>query len=401
MMRAVKPVPTLLLLALTACTATHAPPPPPEKPKAPVDSLIVDASLGKSDPRTTAKIAQSPFAYFRYTNRPFVDRVCRKWANVIPSMPQVHEHGDAHLEQYAVAEDSRGLSDYDASAIGPPVVDLARFATSLVLAMPGDPRAARNAVDALMAGYEQVLDDPTATMPEPIVAARLRARFAPTRREWLDTVQKLIRPTRREDMPRYEDGWSQLYAQIKQRYPTYDTAFFTVKAGGMLDMGIGSAHTEKFIARIEGPTKAPDDDVVIEAKAVEGDALGSCMTGQDLGAGRIVRGQSQMSRAPQKFLGAVTVNGRAFYTHSWLVHYTEVSVHDVRSGQELAELAQDVGMQLGLGHAKLADASRVPAQRAALMQAARLVAPTLADASVELSQDVIQAWMTFRGSLAP
>ena len=382
-----------LLLAATACAAT--PVAPPKR-----DPMVVDPKLAAENPRSAAKIAESAFAYFRYTNRPFVDRVCARWASTIPSMPTVHEHGDAHLEQYAVAEDSRGLADYDASALGPPIVDLARFSTSLVLAWPADPNGARSAVDAFMTAYARALDDPQANMPEPAAAARLRARFAPTRREWLDRMQRLIVPPRPEDLPRYRDGWNELVAQVRAQDPSIDPRFFALKVGGMLDMGIGSAHTEKFLARIEGPTTAPDDDVIIEAKAVDEGALGTCMRGADLGAVRIIRGQAQISRAPQRFLAAVNIHGRPFYSHAWLVHYTELAIGDVRSSTELAELAQDVGLQLGRGHAKLVDESNVPAQREALKRTAREIAPTLGEASIALAREVEQAWTTYRRSLA-
>ena len=363
------------------------------------DPLVVEAhALVRRRPEVARKIAKSPFAYFRYVNRPFVDLVCARYAGELAHMPLVHAHGDAHLEQYAVAEEGRGLADFDASALGPPVVDLARFATSLVLAAPSE-EAARTAIAALLRGYERALDDPTATVPEPDAASRIRSRFAVTRAEWLDRVEKLITPIPLEEMPKYRAGWQDFVGQMRARDPSIDPAFFTVKVGGHLESGIGSASAEKVLVRIEGPTSAPEDDLVMEAKAVEEGSLGSCMRGADLDATRVIKGQQRLSNAPQRFLAAVRIDGKPFYSHAWLVHYTELSLSDVQSPEELAQLAEDVGLQLGRGHAKQEDAAAVPVQRRALKAAAAELRPGLADVAVDLAHRVERAWETYRSQL--
>ncbi len=369
---------------------------PAKTPDNRVDPLALDATaLANLDDRCAHKIATSPFAYFRYTNRPFVDLVCGRYATSITSMPIVHAHGDAHVEQYAVAAEGRGLADYDASALGPPVVDLVRFATSLVLASPGDPRGARTAIDAFVGGYQHGLLDPAFQGEEPAPAARLRSRFAPTRAAWLDRVEKLIVPIPALRREIAAEAWAEFVTQIRETNPTLSPAFFGVKVGGRLDMGIGSYHAAKFLVRIEGPTPAPDDDLMVEAKALEMGALGSCMHGADLDAARIVKGQSQLSNAPQRFLGAVTINGRPFYSHTWLVHYTELSTADIGSASELAELAADVGLQLGRGHAKLPDRGQVPGHVRALQRTIATLDPTLVDTAFDLAAHVTRTWTAY------
>ena len=78
------------------------------------------------------------------------------------------------------------------------------------------------------------------------------------------------------------------------------------------------------------------------------------------------------------------------------MHYTELATTDITSSKELAELSEDVGLQLGRGHAKQADTSRVPEQRRALLKAIDAVGPTLADEAVDLAKDVTQAWVKYR-----
>lgn len=357
--------------------------------------LAVDArALERDNPKCARKIAESPYAYFRYTNRPFVDLVCDRYASSLSSMPYVHAHGDAHVEQYAVAAEGRGLADFDASAVGPHVVDLARFATSLVLATSDD-AAARAAISAFLDGYDRGIDDPLATIAEPAVAARLRAQFAPTTVAWLDRVEKLIIPMEKTEMAPYESSWVEFSAKMRQRDPSIAPDFFVIKVGGRTELGIGSANSEKFLVRIEGPTKAPDDDLVMEAKALAPGSLGSCMRGADLDAARVILGQELLSGSPQRFLAAVSIKGRPFYSHTWLVHYRELAITDVGSGAELAELATDVGLQLGRGHARVADPAQIAAHRAALRASSRRLRPNLANEAFALAREVRRAWETY------
>jgi hypothetical protein len=385
---------------LTTATSKKNDPSSPSTSSSSSPSLSVDpVALFESDRPVAIKIARGPFQYFRYTNRPFVDMICARYKSTIPDMPLVHAHGDAHLEQYAVAAEGRGLSDFDASALGPPVVDLVRYATSVVLAADQDGKSGRTAIDAFVNGYALALDDPNVSVPEPQVAVRLRSRFAKTRTEWLDSVQRLIIPTPPEDQVMYDQGWADFISQMRAKDPAIKPAFFKIKVGGRLEMGVGSAHAAKFLARVEGPTPAPDDDLVIEAKAVTPDMLGSCMQGASLDATRVIKGQAQISNAPQRYLAAVKINGKPFYSHTWLVHYTELSIHDVRTPEELAEVSKEIGIQLGRGHAKMQEPSRVPAQRQALKSTLATITPTLGDVATELATSVKEAWSQYRDRL--
>ncbi len=374
------------------------------RPNVAKNPFSIDARVfAKQEPKLASKIARSPFTFFRYQNRAFVDAVCARYEKTIPSMPSVHLHGDAHVEQYAVAAEGRGLADFDASAIGPPVVDIARFATSLVLAYPDDERGPRAAIAALLRGYTRALDDPSAAdrEHEPAVATRIRARFEPTVEAWLDRVQQLISPMLVEEKRTYEALWPTIFSELRAADSALSPSFFQIKSGGRLDMGIGSARAQKFLIRVEGPTSAAADDLVMEAKAVEADALGSCMTGTGLDASRVIEGQAQLSNAPQLFLAVASVEGRQFYSHTWLVHYTELAVSDVSTAEELAELAEDVGLQLGRGHAKRRDGSQVPELRKELKRAADVYEGSLAQDAIELAGEVTRAWRAYRAELPP
>jgi uncharacterized protein (DUF2252 family) len=383
--------------ALAACGTTYKLPP---EPKPPPDTFAIDgAALKATDPPLAQKVGASPFAFFRYQNRAFADRVCSRWAHDIPKLPLVHVHGDAHIEQYAVAEGGRGLADFDAAGEGPPVIDFARFSASLALARPYDRAGTKEAIRALFEGYIKALEDPRATIPEPHAARRLRSRFAPTTEEWLDRCTLLITPAPPEDHEKFVAAWSKFIADMRAADPTLTEEFFTVKKGGKLNLGIGSAHTAKYLARIEGPTPAPQDDIMLEAKALQPGALATCMRGIDLDATRVIETQATMSAAPQRFLGAMTINDKPYYTHAWQVQYIELSVDDIKTAEELREIAEDVGLQLGRGHAKSKDPARIPALRHQLKDAAKKLRPEVETEAFELAREVSDAWVRFNQEL--
>ena len=79
------------------------------------------------------ELRADPFTYFRFINRAWIARVCEAFADV-PGVPIVRLHGDAHVEQFAVARGAWGLDDFDDYAQGPVFVDIIRFLGSIDLA---------------------------------------------------------------------------------------------------------------------------------------------------------------------------------------------------------------------------------------------------------------------------
>ena len=122
-------------------------------------------------------------------------------------------------------------------------------------------------------------------------------------------------------------------------------------------MGLGSSLDKKFLLRLEGQTEAPDDDVVLEAKEVR-DMSGVSCVHRGFGAYSIVVSQRNIGRMSPRFLAQVPQveqtprNARPFWVHEWLSDYHELQRGDVRTVQELGEIAFDVGVQLGEGHVR-------------------------------------------------
>ncbi len=374
-----------------------------ERAKAPQSLAIPSdrADLAQNQ-ELVARMRRSIFAYYRYIDAPFTERVCDEWSTSIDDQPLVNLHGDAHLEQYAVADDGRGLADFDTASIGPPVVDLLRFSTSLWLAARGrfTDEDVDKAVTRFLEGYRATLTDPTVGGPEPRAAARIRAGFGTSPVEWLDHVEKFMLPLTDEQRAKLVRSNESYRAAILAQNPDLTAAFFTIKRAGAIKMGIGSVHEMKFLARVEGPTSLPDDDVILETKQVVGHAMGSCVHGGEWGDPiRVIMGQARLSDAPQKFLGYCELEHKTFYVHAWRVHYTELDVNAIQSGDELAELAFDVGLQLGRGHPKqLADG---PALRKKLLEYVAREEPSLHLAAAALSKETVVAWQAFQGPTPP
>ena len=93
-------------------------------------------SLERAAPALLDRLRADPYDYFRFVNRPWIARVCDDFGKDMEGLPVVRLHGDAHVEQFAVTNDAWGLDDFDDSARGRAVIDIARFLGSVESAEP-------------------------------------------------------------------------------------------------------------------------------------------------------------------------------------------------------------------------------------------------------------------------
>lgn len=364
-------------------------------------ALDFDADSFKFETKLLTKLRASPFAYFRYVAAPFVKTVCDAPDS---STPIVSLHGDLHLEQYAIADDGFGIVDFDDATKGPAIIDWLRFTTSLWVASKGDEAATTEAIGQFVAGYREGLSNPDAVMsaPEPSAAKRVRNSCTATPTQWLDHVSSLIQPLDPSGTAKMKHAREIYIKAMLAQNPELNEGFFALKAGGALQMGIGSAHEKKFLVRVEGPTSSPDDDVILEKKQMKKDLLGRCVTGDAADPTRVVAAQRKYSRAPQRLLGYIEVDGESYYVQSWRVHYTELKISDMHGAKELAEIAFDVGLQLGRGHPLTEfDTAEGKAERERLRTAIDRVAPSLVQRSRELAARTLRGYERFRASSAP
>src|SRR3990172_1284671 len=85
-----------------------------------INPLYVDPATRdfSNNPELLERIKGSPHGYFRFINIEFSKEICRRFQNRLPGTPSFNLHGDAHIEQYAITDLGRGLTDFDDSSTG-------------------------------------------------------------------------------------------------------------------------------------------------------------------------------------------------------------------------------------------------------------------------------------------
>ena len=398
-----------LAAALAALACAHTPPDvpgagvqagPQARPGAPSGPLDVPANTPEiqSHPALRARLRASPHGYFRFINAQFTRETCRRFRGLKQRQPEVTLHGDCHVEQYAVTELGRGLTDFDDSAGGPAYVDMVRFGVSLQLAarQRGWTHEADWIYAAFRRGYREALLEPKTTAPEPAVARRIAESFKEDRAQGLARAEALMETleAKRSDL---DEARKEMVLTQVAKDAGLPESFFHLKKMGVLRIGIGSALAAKFLLRVEGPTLADDDDVMIEAKEIQ-EREGLACIQVTPGPSRIFAGEARLAYQPFRFPGVLHLGGKTFWVHAWTDHYLELDIQKtLRSPQELRDVAFDVGVQLGRGHPKRVDDEAATRLRMDVLRA--LPEEKIKKEIAALTEETMRAWTRFKNAL--
>jgi hypothetical protein len=366
-----------------------------------------DEALGAAPADLIDKLRADPFVYFRFVNRAWTARVCEVFADM-PDVPVVRLHGDAHVEQFAFTKDAWGLDDFDDSARGLAVVDVVRFLGSIDLASRQRGWGAER--DALRTrffdGLRQGLSDPAFQAPIPALVQRLRARQPRTPHDFLAWGDGLMRPLDDIRWGIVLRGMEKFDRFIRGEGGQYAPGYFTVVHAGWLRMGVGSATARKILIRVQGPTRDPDDDVLLEAKEVATlDGIPCLQDSPKPPAQRIVRGTQQMGRLKHDILAVgptlliPAIADRPEYWLEWWVtswdpSYREVRLTDLRNSEDLGAIAYDAGLQLGTG------ATVDAATRQRVLASMDKFEVRLRDATSLLVDELLAGWRELSGRRA-
>lgn len=324
-----------------------------------VNPLYVDPALQdfSGNPELLDRILATPHGYLRFINIPFSNEVCRRFRDLLANAPSLNLHGDAHLEQYAITDLGRGLTDYDDSSTGPGILDLMRFGVSLKLVCRAKNWAEYEdkLYDRFLLGYRNALNDPEISAPEPFIIKQIQSNFTIDREKYFEWIESIM-----ERMPEQERDSVIIAMQpyIETRLAEeaeLNKDFFNIVNMGYLHMGIGSALDLKYLVRIYAKTDDPLDDVVLEIKEVRNLSEISCIQKPATTSDpfRIIRGQARIAYQPFHHLGYFRFRNKNFWVHSWVDNYKEISIDkSFNSPNDLAEVAYDIGVQLGKGHVK-------------------------------------------------
>ena len=334
---------------------------PPEQENIQQASLTISPGSDEflQNPKLLERILEGPYNYFRFTNIRFAEAVCLSFQQQLGAIPNVNLHGDAHLENYAVTERGRGLTDFDDATIGPMVLDLVRFGVSIHLACRanGWDDKAEPIVKSFLSSYHAALKNPELTVPPPELVRRIRARFTTNTDRLLEADEKLMEPLG-EPSENFKRQFEQFVDQMKVRYPDLPPHFFDIKKAGRLKIGIGSALDEKYLVEVEGATKAHEDDLLLEIKEVRNLHGISCILLSKATPMRPIVLQALLAYKPYRYTGFIIVpraegsgKGKEFWVHEWSDNYQELSIRtSFPAPTDLRDIAADVGVQLGLGH---------------------------------------------------
>lgn len=363
-----------------------------------------DSFAFASNPELLQRIRESPHGYFRFINIPFSRAVCHRFEHLSDEGPlgssrfPFNLHGDAHVEQYAITDLGRGLTDFDDSSEGPAWIDGVRFSVSLRLAalVNGWDDRADDIVAEFGRGYWDVITDSTLSAPVPAVVARYQATFkydSLAYLAWVDSIMQPLPEAERSALIASLEPYSELMLATSADLPA---DFFRPVQVGALQLGVGSALDTKYLVRLIGATPDPEDDVIVELKRVRSLAGIPCIQADDDDPFRVLQGGARIAYQPFRFLGFVEHGGEMFWTHAWVANYEELKVGEsFRSPEELAEVAYDVGVQLGLGHLRDVGGAFQQMVRVSVQERGREIEAELFEESRKLTDEVVEAWEAF------
>jgi hypothetical protein len=365
-----------------------------------LDARGPDARL---DPKVLQRVRASPVGYFRFVNTAFRNEVCHRFEAHLSTTPIVNLHGDAHLEQYAVTDTGRGLTDFDDAASGPVVLDLVRFSTSLVLACQEREwnDEVERALEAFFRGYRRALENPRLRVSEPPIVSRLRSnlRFNPA--DYFGWLESILDPVSTSTRLAIQKGLEPYVHTMLAADPALGRQYFQLQNAGRSRIGVGSARADKYLVRVRGSTGSPDDDVILELKELTDLSGVTCLSRRAArDPMRLLLAQARIAYEPYRLIGFVKLDAKDFWVHAWARSHREISALDLRSPDELGELAFDAGVQLGLGHPKDISAPFDHELRRSLLQFLDLQELEVRSLSKEMSAELTAAWSRFREATA-
>jgi Uncharacterized protein conserved in bacteria (DUF2252) len=374
-------------------------------------SITPSARVLAEAPRSLLdRLRQDPYSYFRFVNREWTVRVCDMFAADLPSQPIGQLHGDAHLEQYALTKTAWGLDDFDDSARGPALVDVVRFLGSIDLAtrQRGWRQEDDRMFDVFFAGYRRGLADQLYEPQEPAIVRRLRADMRHTSPRAYLAAEKAITPMSDASMKGVIAAMSVFSRIVLASRTDLHADYFTIVRAGWFRVGVGSGMTRKVLIRVQGRSNDPEDDELLEAKALDAFEGHGCVVDSETQPGlRILLGNEQIGRIKHNILVAgpdlvipevssEAKNLRDWWIHSWEPSYRELRVSDFHSVDDLAAIVFDSAVQLGAGSVHGFGGPELSIQRVRALQAITAIEPRLRTAARQLALEVLQGWADFR-----
>jgi hypothetical protein len=339
-------------------------------------------------------------------NRPWIARVCDDLGNDLRELPIVRLHGDAHVEQFAMAQDAWGLDDFDDSARGPAAIDIVRFLGSidLVARRRSWEKDRDRLFDRFVEGYKRGLVEPHYLPGPPDVVRQLRTQ-APSTREaflaWGETKMKPLADVTIKPLIAAVEAFARV---VLRERPDLTPEYFRVVRAGWFQGGVGSAVSPKIMVRVQGPSDNPADDDLLELKKIEDlHGIGCLKTPTVQPTLRIIDGSKQLGRlkygivaaGPELVVPEVMARGQRM--QDWWMRnlepsYREVRLTDLRSVGDLGAIAYDAGVQLGAGRLQDKTVLLGSYDRQRILAATGRIEKLYRQEATKLVDDLLQGW---------
>jgi hypothetical protein len=363
-------------------------------------------SLERAAPELIERLRADPYNYFRFVNRTWIARVCDDLGSDLRDLPVVRLHGDAHVEQFAIAQNAWGLDDFDDSARGPAAIDIVRFLGSidLVARQRSWEKDRDRLFDRFVEGYKRGLAEPHYLPGPPDVVRRLGTQAPPTRAAFLAWGETKMKPLADVTMKALVAAVEAFARVVLRERPDLTPEYFRVVRAGWLQGGVGSAVSPKILVRVQGPSDDPADDELLELKKIEDlHGLGCLKTPTVQPTLRIIDGSKQLGRLKYGILAAgpelvvPEVMARGQRLQDWWMHnldpsYREVRLTDLRSVADLAAIVYDAGVQLGAGRLQDKTVPLGSYDRQRILAATGRLEKLYRQEATKLVNDLLQGW---------
>jgi hypothetical protein len=211
-----------------------------------------------------------------------------------------------------------------------------------------------------------------------------------------------------EPLENFEPSFEQYVDQMKAQHPDLPPNFFDIKKAGRLTIGIGSALDEKYLVEMEGATTAHEDNMFVEIKEVR-DLRGiSCVLLSKATPMRPIVMQARLAYKPYRYTGFIIGRSKGyekektFWVHEWYDNYHELSIRtSFQTPKDLHDIADDVGVQLGLGHPRSISDSYSSELRSKLLSTLAELQEEIEQTVSDLTRQTVAAWKQFRAETAP
>lgn len=322
-------------------------------------------------------MAESPFAFFRGSASLFYADVAKEKS--LQSRARLPLQGDFHLENLGTYQTADGaiaydLNDFDEAFTGPATWELARGAVSILLAADeagiGE-QDAQELVETFLQDYRQEVKNLAArpsALSRPLTDADgpvgdvLKAAARQDRAEFIDKLTshgtfKLGKKLSECSLAVRQEVTKAVATHAARR--PEGAGFFQVKDVAQRLAGVASIGRYRYVALLEGRSKSPDDDVVLEFKEEGPSAAGTHSANEAL---RVQKAYAYFLPQPDAQLDTARIQGIDFLVRELQPAKASVDLADLKGKKDFGRFLETVALVAARAHARAGQSATLLAE---------------------------------------